>query len=185
MAHMDPIELFRYASKLFDCHLLSTLTRGRKCDNGRGTAKFRRCRSTIARTPERIRRENRQTTQHVTAQFDKDAVTTEEARKLVEERMVGFRVPEGYSWDFGQWGHDRDEALGTMSDALQQPVLHAGDIAAWLLAATECASAVQAAMQALAEAKPEASLSELQYWVDATAQSVASTRRRLWSSYLP
>jgi HAE1 family hydrophobic/amphiphilic exporter-1 len=69
---------------------------------------------TIARTPERIRRENRQTTQHVTAQFDKDAVTTEEARKLVEERMVGFRVPEGYSWDFGQWGHDRDEALGTM-----------------------------------------------------------------------
>ena len=69
---------------------------------------------TIARTPERIRRENRQTTQHVTAQFDKNAVTTEEARKLVEERMVGFRVPEGYSWDFGQWGHDRDEALGTM-----------------------------------------------------------------------
>jgi HAE1 family hydrophobic/amphiphilic exporter-1 len=69
---------------------------------------------TIARTPERIRRENRQTTQHVTAQFDKDAVTTEEAKALVEERMLGFTVPEGYSWDFGQWGHDRDEALGTM-----------------------------------------------------------------------
>jgi cyclic beta-1,2-glucan synthetase len=33
-----------------------------------------------------------------------------------------------------------DEALGTMSDALQQPALHAGDIAAWLLAATECVS---------------------------------------------
>jgi HAE1 family hydrophobic/amphiphilic exporter-1 len=69
---------------------------------------------TIARTPERIHRENRQTTQRVTAQFDKDAVTTEEAKKLVEDRMVGFNVPEGYSWDFGQWGHDRDEALGTM-----------------------------------------------------------------------
>jgi HAE1 family hydrophobic/amphiphilic exporter-1 len=69
---------------------------------------------TVARTPERIRRENRQTTQWVTAQFDKDAVTTEEAKKLVEERMQGFAVPEGYSWDFGQWGHDRDEALGTM-----------------------------------------------------------------------
>ena len=69
---------------------------------------------TIARTPERIRRENRQTTQEVTAQFDKDAVTTEEAKALVEERMLGFTVPEGYSWDFGQWGHDRDEALGTM-----------------------------------------------------------------------
>ncbi|MEJ2583269.1 MAG: efflux RND transporter permease subunit, partial [Acidobacteriota bacterium] len=60
---------------------------------------------TVARTPERIRRENRQTTQWVTAQFDKDAVTTEEAKKLVEERMQGFAVPEGYSWDFGQWGH--------------------------------------------------------------------------------
>jgi len=69
---------------------------------------------TIARTPERIHRENRQTTQRVTAQFDKDAVTTDEAKKLVEDRMVGFTVPEGYSWDFGQWGHDRDEALGTM-----------------------------------------------------------------------
>jgi len=69
---------------------------------------------TIARTPERIQRENRQTTQRVTAQFDKEAVTTEEAKELVEERMRGFTVPEGYSWDFGQWGHDRDEALGTM-----------------------------------------------------------------------
>ena len=28
--------------------------------------------------------------------------------------VAGFTVPEGYSWDFGQWGHDRDEALGTM-----------------------------------------------------------------------
>jgi HAE1 family hydrophobic/amphiphilic exporter-1 len=69
---------------------------------------------TFARTPERIRREDRQTTQWVAAQFDKDAVTTEEAKALVEERMLGFMVPEGYSWDFGQWGHDRDEALGTM-----------------------------------------------------------------------
>jgi HAE1 family hydrophobic/amphiphilic exporter-1 len=69
---------------------------------------------TIARTPERIQREDRQTTQWVTAQFDKEAVTTDEAKQLVEERMAGFSVPEGYSWDFGQWGHDRDEALGTM-----------------------------------------------------------------------
>jgi HAE1 family hydrophobic/amphiphilic exporter-1 len=69
---------------------------------------------TIARTPERIQREDRQTTQWVTAQFKKDEVTTDEAKALVEERMAGFTVPEGYSWDFGQWGHDRDEALGTM-----------------------------------------------------------------------
>ena len=70
---------------------------------------------TFARTPERIRREDRQTTQLVTAQFDKDAVTTEEATSLVEERMEGFTVPEGYSWDFGQWGRDRGDALGTMT----------------------------------------------------------------------
>jgi HAE1 family hydrophobic/amphiphilic exporter-1 len=69
---------------------------------------------TLARTPERIRRENRQTTQWVTVQFDKEAVTTQEAKKLVEDRMAGFKVPEGYSWDWGQWGRDRDQALGTM-----------------------------------------------------------------------
>jgi HAE1 family hydrophobic/amphiphilic exporter-1 len=69
---------------------------------------------TLARTPEWIRREDRQTTQWVTVQFDKEAVTTEEAKKLVESRMDGFKVPEGYSWDWGQWGHRRDEALGTM-----------------------------------------------------------------------
>jgi len=69
---------------------------------------------TFARTPERIRREDRQTTQWVTAQFEKDALTTEEAQSLVEERMEGFTVPEGYSWDFGQWGRERDDALGTM-----------------------------------------------------------------------
>ncbi len=70
---------------------------------------------TVARTPERIQREDRQTTQWVTAQFDKDAVTTDEAQALVEARMKGFAVPEGYSWDYGEWGHDRDDALGTMT----------------------------------------------------------------------
>jgi HAE1 family hydrophobic/amphiphilic exporter-1 len=72
-------------------------------------------RITVATTQERIQREDRQTTQQVTVQFDKDAVTTEEAQKLVEERMTGFKVPEGYSWDWGRWGRDRDEALGTMT----------------------------------------------------------------------
>ena len=70
---------------------------------------------TLARTPERIRREDRQTTQWVTVQFDKDAVTTDEAQQLVRERMEGFSVPEGYSWDFGEWGRDREDALGTMT----------------------------------------------------------------------
>ena len=69
----------------------------------------------MARTQERIRREDRLTTQWVTVQFDKEAVTTDEAKALVEERMAGFTVPEGYSWDFGRWGHDRDETLETMA----------------------------------------------------------------------
>jgi HAE1 family hydrophobic/amphiphilic exporter-1 len=68
----------------------------------------------VARTPERIRREDRKTTTFVVVQFDKQAVTTDEARRMVTERMQGFAVPEGYSWDFGRWGRDRDDALGTM-----------------------------------------------------------------------
>jgi HAE1 family hydrophobic/amphiphilic exporter-1 len=72
-------------------------------------------RVTVATTQERIQREDRQTTQRVTVQFDKEAVTTEEAQKLVAERMVGFKVPEGYSWDWGHWGRDRDQALSTMT----------------------------------------------------------------------
>jgi HAE1 family hydrophobic/amphiphilic exporter-1 len=68
----------------------------------------------IARTPERIWREDRKTTSSVVVQFDKEAVTTEEARAMVTERLQGFEVPAGYSWGFGRWGRDRDSALGTM-----------------------------------------------------------------------
>ena len=78
---------------------------------------------TVARTPERIRREDRQTTQMVTVQFDKEAVTTEEAQSLVQQRMVGFTLPEGYSWDFGQWGRDRGDALGTMTRGVVMSLL--------------------------------------------------------------
>jgi HAE1 family hydrophobic/amphiphilic exporter-1 len=78
---------------------------------------------TIARTPERIRREDRQTTQMVTVQFDKEAITTEDAQRLVRQRMVGFKLPEGYSWDFGQWGRDRGDALGTMTRGVVMSLL--------------------------------------------------------------
>jgi HAE1 family hydrophobic/amphiphilic exporter-1 len=78
---------------------------------------------TLAATPERIRREDRQTTQMVTVQFDKDAVTTDEAQQLVAERMQGFTLPEGYSWDWGRWGRDRDEALGTMTRGVVMSLL--------------------------------------------------------------
>ncbi len=80
-------------------------------------------RITTATTPERIRREDRQTTQMVTVQFDKDAVTTDEAQQLVAGRMQGFDLPEGYSWDWGSWGRDREEALGTMTRGVVMSLL--------------------------------------------------------------
>ncbi|UCF69312.1 MAG: efflux RND transporter permease subunit [Acidobacteriota bacterium] len=68
---------------------------------------------TIARTPPHIRREDRETSLVVSVQFD-ESITTEEAKQRVSERMAGFTLPEGYSWDFGLWGRYRDEGLGQM-----------------------------------------------------------------------
>ncbi len=68
----------------------------------------------VARTPERIHREDRKTTQWVTVQFNKDAVTTDEAQARVAARMEGFTLPEGYAWSWGEWGREREDVLGTM-----------------------------------------------------------------------
>ena len=68
----------------------------------------------ITRTQPRIRREDRKTTQYVVAHFDTEAVTVDEAQRRVAERMEGFRMPEGYSWSWGDWGRERDEGLATM-----------------------------------------------------------------------
>jgi HAE1 family hydrophobic/amphiphilic exporter-1 len=67
----------------------------------------------VSRIDPRIERENRQTTAWVTVEFE-PAVTTEEARRRVSEAMAGVDLPEGYSWDFGQWGHRHQEGLDTM-----------------------------------------------------------------------
>jgi HAE1 family hydrophobic/amphiphilic exporter-1 len=72
----------------------------------------------IARMPEEIRRADRQTTSRVVAQFDAEAVTTEQARAAVAERMRGFTLPEGYGWDFGSWGRDQDDTLQTMTNGV-------------------------------------------------------------------
>lgn len=69
---------------------------------------------TLERTPPHIRREDRKTTSWISAQFDEDEFTTEEATAAIEEAMVGFVLPEGYSWDYGSWGQRRDDALGQM-----------------------------------------------------------------------
>jgi HAE1 family hydrophobic/amphiphilic exporter-1 len=68
----------------------------------------------LARTPPGIVRIDRKTTMWVAAEFDAKAVTTPEARKRIEERLKGFRLPEGYSWDWGWQGHERDENLNVM-----------------------------------------------------------------------
>ncbi len=68
-----------------------------------------------ARTPERIEREQRRTTSTVAVHFRKEAVTTDEAQERVRRAMAGIRLPEGYAWDFGRWGRERDEGLATMT----------------------------------------------------------------------
>jgi len=67
----------------------------------------------VARTDQRINREDRQTTAFVGADMEK-GVNTEDTRERIRERMAGFTLPQGYTWDWGRSGHDRDEALGIM-----------------------------------------------------------------------
>ena len=55
-------------------------------------------------------------------EFDEEKVTTEEAKARVAERMAGFKMPEGYSWDWGRWGRQRDEGLQTIRE--ETHVLH-------------------------------------------------------------
>ncbi len=69
----------------------------------------------LAKTLPNIRRENRKTTIWVSVRFAEDSINTQEARALVSGRMAGFHLPEGYSWDFGEWGRREDEALTTMT----------------------------------------------------------------------
>jgi HAE1 family hydrophobic/amphiphilic exporter-1 len=68
----------------------------------------------LARTPNEIDRADRAITQWVSAQFADDTVTTAEGQKRVAAAMAGLALPEGYSWDWSEWGRNRDEAFGTM-----------------------------------------------------------------------
>ena len=67
----------------------------------------------IERTDQVIEREDRKTTQWVVVEFDR-SVTTEVGMERISEQMAGVIRPEGYSWDWGQRGRDRDDALGIM-----------------------------------------------------------------------
>lgn len=67
-----------------------------------------------ARTPNRINRSQRRTTQRVTVQFDEEATTSGEMREAISMEMAQVRLPEGYRWDWGQRQREDDEALGMM-----------------------------------------------------------------------
>lgn len=67
----------------------------------------------FARVPPSIRRQDRKTSARLGVEFSKD-VTLEEGKARVEAALAGFRFPPGTSWDWGRWGRDRDEVMGTM-----------------------------------------------------------------------
>ena len=66
------------------------------------------------RTPNRISRSQRKTTQRVTVQFDDEETTSDDIRTAMRDRMSSVTLPEGYTWDWGQRRHEDDEALGMM-----------------------------------------------------------------------
>lgn len=69
---------------------------------------------TYGRTPERIRRHDRETTVWVQVEVD-PTLTTEQAQARVAGALAGLRLPEGYRWDWGSWGRERDETLDQMT----------------------------------------------------------------------
>lgn len=71
----------------------------------------------VVRTPESIEREDRRTSAWVTVELD-EATTTEAAQEAVRRRLADLALPEGYAWDFGSWGRDRDETLAEMGRGL-------------------------------------------------------------------
>ena len=68
----------------------------------------------VARMPPQIRRTDRETTLTVSVQFDEKELTTADAQALVTRHMASVALPDGYRWNFGEWGRYRDETLATM-----------------------------------------------------------------------
>jgi hydrophobic/amphiphilic exporter-1 (mainly G- bacteria), HAE1 family len=65
------------------------------------------------RTPGTIERAQRRASLWLSVRFPK-RLTGEEAKERVSERLEGFQLPAGYSWDYGTWGSRRDKSLTTM-----------------------------------------------------------------------
>jgi HAE1 family hydrophobic/amphiphilic exporter-1 len=67
----------------------------------------------IATTPETVRRENQRVTSWLMAVFP-NTITTPEAQALIGEKLAGYALPNGITWDFGERGRFRDDTLSTM-----------------------------------------------------------------------
>ena len=67
----------------------------------------------LTRIDPEIERIDRQTTTWVNVEFER-GVTTDEGQTRVAKRLRSLRTPEGYSWDWGSWGRNRDKGLDTM-----------------------------------------------------------------------
>ena len=67
----------------------------------------------VGRIDQWIIREDREITSWLTAEFDPD-VTTEGAQERITAALAGLGLPEGYNWDWGDWGDQREEGLQTM-----------------------------------------------------------------------
>ena len=67
----------------------------------------------LARTDQQIRREDRQTTQWVSVEFE-DTTNTDVGRDLVAGAMANLVLPEGYTWDWGQSGRRHDDEMAVM-----------------------------------------------------------------------
>lgn len=72
----------------------------------------------LARTPTWINRIDRETASVVSAEFEGEELTTEEAQERVAAVLRTMALPEGYSWDFGRWWDRRQEGLETMQRGL-------------------------------------------------------------------
>ncbi|MCO5167387.1 MAG: efflux RND transporter permease subunit [Planctomycetes bacterium] len=68
----------------------------------------------LGRTPERVQRQDRETTVWVEVEVD-PALTTEAAQARIDAALEGLPLPDGYRRSWGGWGRDRDETLETMA----------------------------------------------------------------------
>ena len=67
----------------------------------------------ISRTQPRINRQDRMTSTWVSVEYEKE-VTTPEARERVTAILSSLNLPDGYFWDFGEWGRRQEDGLNTM-----------------------------------------------------------------------